>query len=258
MASIKTEQPPGSLLPQGPSIVLPGDLLPAPGTRLVTDDDDAFITTSTTAPVIKLGPGLLVDDDSIGAIKAGILKHTPTGNRWWVESNQRRYVAAQGESVVGVVISKSAEHYKMDIGAAQHALLGVLSFEGASKRFKPDIKIGSLVYCRVSLANKDMEAELECFNPTTMKSDGYGELKNGFAIKTSLGLARRLLDPKTLILRLLGQHTPFETVIGMNGKIWVDSESPKKIILICNAIKNSEFLSDTECKTMVKTVIEKL
>lgn len=103
-----------------------------------------------------------------------------------------------------------------------------------------------------------MEAELECFNPTTGKSDGYGELKAGFVIKTSLGLARRLLDPKTLVLRLLGQHIPFETAIGMNGKIWINSATPKQTILISNAIKNSEFLSVSECQVMVKAMIEKL
>ena len=40
-----------------------------------------------------------------------------------------------------MVVGKNAEHYKVDIGAAQQALLGVLSFEGASKRNKRDIKV---------------------------------------------------------------------------------------------------------------------
>ncbi|KAF9911333.1 exosome non-catalytic core subunit rrp40, partial [Lobosporangium transversale] len=165
---------------------------------------------------------------------------------------------AAGESVIGVVVGKTVEHYKVDIGTAQPALLGVLAFEGATKRNKPDIKIGALIYCRVSLANKDMEAELECFNPSTGKADGYGELKSGFLIKVSLGLARRLLDPKTLILRLLGQHIPFETAIGMNGKVWIHSAEPKHTILICNAIKNSEYLNKDECAVMVKALFEKL
>lgn len=108
------------------------------------------------------------------------------------------------------------------------------------------------------MANKDMEAELECFNPTTGKADGYGELKAGFVFKTSLGLARRLLDPKTLVLRLLGQHVPFETAVGMNGKVWINSAKPTHTILICNAVKNSEFLGAEECRSMVKSLVEKL
>jgi exosome complex component RRP40 len=103
-----------------------------------------------------------------------------------------------------------------------------------------------------------MEAELECFNPSTGKADEYGELKGGFVIKVSLGLSRRLMNPKTLILRLLCQNFRFEAAVGMNGKVWIKSDSAKQTILICNAIKNSEFLSEAECKTMVKGMVEKL
>ncbi|GJJ78165.1 exosome complex component RRP40 [Entomortierella parvispora] len=246
MASTLSEESRDSL-----QIVLPGDLLPA--------TESSFNEDSASAPIIKLGPGLQpLQDDTISAVKAGVLKHAEVGNRWWVESNQRRYVAAPGESVIGVVVGKTVEHYKVDIGAAQTALLGVLAFEGASKRNKPNHEIGTLLYCRISLANKDMEAELECMNPTTGKSDGYGDLKGGFVFKTSLGLARRLLDPKTLILRILGQHIPFETAVGMNGKVWINSANAKHTILICNAIKNSEFLSQEECVTMVKGLVDRL
>ena len=103
-----------------------------------------------------------------------------------------------------------------------------------------------------------MEAELECMNPTTGKADGYGELKAGFVTKISLGLARRLLDPKSLVLRLLGQHIPFEMATGMNGKVWVNSASAQRTILICNAIKNSEYLDSQECATMVKNLVQKM
>ncbi|KAG0205807.1 Exosome component 3 [Mortierella sp. GBA30] len=249
MASITTDQDMDKST--GPKVVLPGDLLPPAESGLLED--------APMAPVIKLGPGLQpMDDDTITAVKAGVLKHSDVGNRWWVESNQKRYVAAAGESVIGVVVGKTVEHYKVDIGTAQPALLGVLAFEGATKRNKPNHNIGTLLYCRVSLANKDMEAELECFNPTTGKADGYGELKSGFVSQISLGLARRLLDPKTLVLRLLGQHIPFETAVGMNGKVWVNSASAKHTILICNAIKNSEYLDSQECATMVKSLVQKL
>lgn len=48
--------------------------------------------------------------------------------------------------MIGVVIGKSADYYKLDIGAAQPALLGVLSFEGATKRNKPDHKVRTHTY----------------------------------------------------------------------------------------------------------------
>ncbi|CAG8641630.1 13919_t:CDS:1, partial [Funneliformis caledonium] len=51
--------------------------------------------------------------------------------------------------------------------------------------------IGSLVYARVSSANKDMEPELECINPSTNKADGFGELEGGYVIKCSLRYCRK-------------------------------------------------------------------
>jgi len=50
--------------------------------------------------------------------------------------------------------------------------------------------VGSLVYARVSLAHKDMEPELECFDAQTRKAEGFGELKSGFQVACSLKIAR--------------------------------------------------------------------
>lgn len=84
-----------------------------------------------------------------------------------------------------------AEYFRVDIGAAHSATLPLLSFEGATKRNRPNVNLHSLVYCRVAMANPDMEAELECVNPQTGKADGFGELAGGYVFKCSLGLCRR-------------------------------------------------------------------
>ena len=158
---------------------------------------------------------------------------------------------------MGRVTSKLAEYYRVDIGTAHSAILPALAFEGATRRNKPNFTPGTLVYCRVAMANRDMEAELECVNPTTGKADGFGELKNGFVIKCSLGLCRRLLDPNTMILRLLGDHFPFEMAVGLNGRVWIHSNSVKDTITLANAIQNSEYLDDDECKVMVQGLLLK-
>lgn len=93
--------------------------------------------------------------------------------------------------MLGVVTARLADYYRVDIGTAHTAVLPTLAFEGATKRNKPNLQPRTLVYCRVAMANRDMEAELECVNPTTGKADGFGELKGGFVIKCSLGLCRR-------------------------------------------------------------------
>ena len=49
---------------------------------------------------------------------------------------------AVGEPVIGVVIARHAEGYRVDIGSAHHAALDALAFEGATKRSKPNLKVG--------------------------------------------------------------------------------------------------------------------
>lgn len=79
-----------------------------------------------------------------------------------------------------------------------------------------------------------MEPEIECFDPATGKSDGFGELKGGLMVTCSLQTCRqyvpprhdakaerlRLLDPKFPLLTALAGHFPFETAVGLNGRIW--------------------------------------
>ncbi|KAJ7147056.1 exosome complex exonuclease RRP40 [Mycena crocata] len=211
------------------SIVLPGQRVPADHVNL------------------KLGPGLLQitgnsnggasTSASIIATRAGSLNHSANGSRWWVENNSRRYVPASQESVIGVVVQKAGEAFRVDIGSAQPASLDGLAFEGATKRNKPNLKIGNLVYARISLAHKDMEPELECFDAQTRKSEGFGELKGGFMVRCSLGMCRQLLDPKHFLLPLLGARFPLEAAVGVNGRVWVSAKDAREVIAMSRCIE---------------------
>ncbi len=111
---------------------------------------------------------------------------------------------------MGAVTQRLGESYRVDIGSAHYATLDALAFEGATKRSKPNLKvraysthicrdpgtylfgqIGSLIYARVSLAHKDMDPELECFDAQTRKAEGFGELKGGFVVRCSLKMCRK-------------------------------------------------------------------
>ncbi|KXN88109.1 Exosome complex component rrp40 [Leucoagaricus sp. SymC.cos] len=192
---------------------------------------------------LKLGPGLLQitshgsSGSTIISTRTGILNHSANGSKWWIESNSRRYVPAPQESVIGVIVQRQGEGYRVDIGAAHSATLDGLAFEGATKRNKPNLKVGCLVYARVSLAHKDMDPELECFDAQTRKAEGFGELKGGFVVKCSLKMCRDLLDPKHFLLPLLGGKFPLEAAVGMNGRVWVSAKEPKQVIAMARCIE---------------------
>ncbi|PVU88584.1 hypothetical protein BB559_005512 [Furculomyces boomerangus] len=230
-----------------------------PGTKI----DISFLSNQNNSenpnentPVI-LGPGLLDFESGVISYAAGELQHN-SKDTIWVDFNKKRYVPAELEPVIGTVVARHAEGYRVDIGSAHIANLNSLAFENATKRNKPNLNPGTLVYGRVCLANKFLEPEIECYNSNTNKADGYGELADGFLIKTSLKHCRRLLKQNPAILTSLGEHLSFEIAIGLNGFVWIKSQTHDRTILIANAIKNSEFLSDADCKLMVTQLISSL
>ncbi|KAL0953426.1 hypothetical protein HGRIS_004662 [Hohenbuehelia grisea] len=207
----------------------------------------AFILPGESVPAqhvnLKLGPGLLQSNQSsasgLGIIstRSGSLHHNANGSKWWIENNSRRYVPAPQESVIGVITARSGDGYRVDIGAAHQASLDGLAFEGASKRNKPNLRIGCIVYARVSLAHKDMEPELECFDAQTRKAEGFGELKGGFVGRCSLKMCRELLDPNHFLLPLLGSLFQLEAAVGTNGRVWVNTDAVKRTIAVTRCIE---------------------
>ncbi|KAI0747455.1 hypothetical protein BC629DRAFT_1610031 [Irpex lacteus] len=164
-------------------------------------------------------------------LRPGLLQ---VSNLWWIESNARRYAPTAQESVVGVVISRSGEGWRVDIGAAHMASLdGTLDglvFEGATKRNRSNLKVDSVIYAQVSLAHKDMEQELECLDAQTRKAGEFGELKGGLLTRSlhspfsftipiplfSLNELRQSFGPKPLPPTATGCQVPAGAAIRMN------------------------------------------
>jgi exosome complex component RRP40 len=147
------------------------------------------------------------------------------------------------------------------------ASLPQLSFEGATKKTRPQLVQGSIVYARVTLANKHMDPELECVSSSTGKSDGLGPLTGGMLFNISLGMARRLLmtksaeQGKVVVLDELGAAgVAFEIAVGRNGKVWVDSKNVKTTLVVGKVIQETDakHLSVEEQKKLVRKLVRDL
>lgn len=150
---------------------------------------------------------------------------------------------------------------------APNALLPQLSFEGATKKTRPQLASGALVYARVTLANKHMDPELECVSSTTGKNDGLGPLTGGMVFSVSLSMARRLMLPRpseqgglVLLEELGSQGLPFEIAVGRNGKVWVDSGKVASTLSIGKALQETDEkgLNVEEQKKLAKKVAKNL
>jgi exosome complex component RRP40 len=176
------------------------------------------------------------------------------------------------DRVVGIVQDRvgsdgttGGDWYRVDIGAAHLALLNNLSFEGATKRNKPHLQTGQLLYARVMDVGI-LDPMLSCIpgphdagmpRKDWMTNEGcYGELRGGTCCKISTGLAHELLHPDNTVLAELAQSKlAFEVAIGVNGYLWIHSPLPEYTILVQNAIRNSEVLTEEQVRAMVKTLV---
>eukprot|EP00033_Pygsuia_biforma_P004034 GCRY01004418.1.p1 GENE.GCRY01004418.1~~GCRY01004418.1.p1 ORF type:complete len:258 (-),score=59.19 GCRY01004418.1:407-1126(-) len=204
--------------------------------------------------VVHLGSGLREEANGIFATKAGFLKFLkPT--IWYIENEQKRYVPAIDDMVVGVITDKSGENYKVEIGSAALATLPGLGFQDATRRNRPILSSGSVVYGRVVVAHKDKEPEIVCVSERN-KSDGFGELKEGCIVDVSLSLSRQLLQDG-FILKTLAGYLSFEVAVGMNGRVWVRAATPLHTVLVMNVLQVCENVSPLQQRQLIRALVEK-
>lgn len=197
-----------------------------------------------------------IKTDTIIAVIIGTLKFR-SPSTFWVESNCKRYFPRTGDQIVGIIEDKGGDYYKVNIFSTSSALLSRLSFEGATKRNKPELKKGDIIYARVSLAHKDLETELTCTAASGSKKEWssgeavYGNLCSGVVVKISIARAKSMLLPDCVLLNALGRHFAYEVAVGMNGAVWIRAPDIITTIIIRNAVLNSEFLDDHQIEAMV-------
>ncbi|NXP49541.1 EXOS3 protein, partial [Heliornis fulica] len=234
-------------------VVMPGDVLLLPTHH--DEDAERLRLDVDAAPRGRLlcGPGLRRCADGLLVTKCGLLRHRQarggsSGGAYWVDSQQKRYVPVRGDRVIGIVTVKAGDVFKLDVGGSEQASLSYLAFEGATKRNRPNVQVGDLIYGQFLVANKDMEPEMVCVD-SNGRSSGMGIIgQDGFLIKVSLGLIRKLLAPKCEIIQELSQLYPFELVLGMNGRIWVKARTVQQTLIIVNILEACEYMTAEQRK----------
>ena len=59
----------------------------------------------------------------------------------WFPLPYPRYVPVLEERVVGIIIGRVMDEYRIDIGGAHVAMMSSIAFEGATQRNKPELKV---------------------------------------------------------------------------------------------------------------------
>jgi exosome complex component RRP40 len=230
--------------------------------RVVLPGDDVTTALTSVTSDLRIGAGLHSDAAArIRATKAGVLAFR-SPNRFFVLTNQRRYTAAVGDNVVGVIIDRAAEWYVVRLHGTRTALLPHLAFDGATKRNKPELRPGALIFARIASTSRHMDPELSCAVASGPKRDWmtgaavFGELKGGTLVHLSTGTARRLMEPTCALLSTLGAAVPFEAAVGLNGLAWVQASSAGRTAAVARALErvDEEALSEEACAELGEEV----
>ncbi|WPK23947.1 hypothetical protein PUMCH_001197 [Australozyma saopauloensis] len=197
-------------------IILPGDSL-------------AELTQLESA--VTIGPGIYKSPRSqnIIPLHAGILKEVTLNKKTqekliYVDSNSKRYIPQANDLVIGIVIGTYSDAFKVSLQEfSMPVQLSMMAFPNATKKNRPNIKVGQAVYARVSEAVPEVATEIECIDPETGKDGGFGALDEaGYLFDVNMNFARELLFNKSSVfLEKLASRAAFEIAIGINGKVWI-------------------------------------
>ena len=140
-------------------------------------------------------------------------------------------------------------------------MINFTNFEGATKRNRPNLKTGDIIYATVFDSTPRTEAELTCVDDEK-RARGMGQLNGGYMFKVSilkldmdcylyfvqvsLNHCRRLISPSCKILLTLGNFFKFEITVGMNGRIWINASTTDEIIKIHDILVKSELVTDED------------
>ncbi|CAK3773066.1 related to involved in ribosomal RNA processing, component of the exosome complex responsible for 3` end [Lecanosticta acicola] len=221
------------------AILLPGEQIPS---------DELPRSKKGT---LTLGPGLRhIPPSDILCTTAGSLHVDRKKSALWLEHENGRYLPSVGDLVIAQVHHSSTETFSCALTPhTSFALLGQLSFEGANKKNRPQLRPGDLVYARVAKTDKFEDVEIECVNSQTGKAEGMGPLNGGMLFEVSPLFARRLMmgttkDGKSkggvVVLDEVGDKMRFEVAVGRNGRVWIDSGSVKETVWIGRLLREAD------------------
>eukprot|EP00929_Paragymnodinium_shiwhaense_P054778 TRINITY_DN27450_c0_g2_i1.p1 TRINITY_DN27450_c0_g2~~TRINITY_DN27450_c0_g2_i1.p1 ORF type:complete len:230 (+),score=50.74 TRINITY_DN27450_c0_g2_i1:88-777(+) len=207
------------------------------------------------------GVGIKIDEESSRAYAtaAGVLR--TVDDKATIENLRKRYIPRAGDCVVGIIMHRGAEAYKVDIRSPSPAYLPALAFNAATKRNRPNLEAGNLVFCRVVAAHADLETELSCIDLDTKKTwtTGeilFGELKGGLNFEVPLSAANRLTEPECFVLDRLGADFAYELVVGQNGRLWIMAQTARETVLLHQAIRRSFGMSEVQVEAMVTKMVQ--
>lgn len=143
------------------------------------------------------------------------------------------YNPKNDDMIIGTILQKTMEQYKLDINSYSQAILGTSEFEGASKKTKPNLKVGDTVFCKVLKVNKFDSPLLTCISGDGKSwSSGeafFGALTEGHIYKIPLNLVNIYFYFGEVLFNRIEDAIEYEYNLGHNGVMRIHCEDKTQI-----------------------------
>ena len=168
-----------------------------------------------------------------------------------------KYTPSEGHRVIGRVVKKGMDGYEVDIKADRKAVLGALSFQGATKKSKPNLAESDLVFAQIQSIPGYLMYKLTCTSNTHTKiwnsgESMFGVLIDGYEMIVPLFLSYYLSQDDT-IFKCIKDSLTIEVVIGINGVIWFKTKSTKNSIVIASMLREIAYMDKSQALDFVKS-----
>jgi exosome complex component RRP40 len=146
-------------------------------------------------------------------------------------------------------------------------VLSNIAFNSASKRHRPNLRVGQCIICHVIRADPSLEIELSCEDPTSQKDWVTNEVyfgplpDGGLLFDLPFSESMRLASNGSQIFDIVGQYLkPFETCVGVNGRVFIRAGDGNHLraSLIANIITKATSLKQAELEEICQDAERRL
>ena len=167
-----------------------------------------------------------------------------------------------GDMVIGIITQKTFEYFRVNISTNKEATLNSIDFEGATRKTRPNLNVGDVVFALVEKENKYSNVTLTCKSSTNKKGwmtgeSKFGELKEGKVFELGRYLCLKFLDDKELWKRLKEIVKNLRIKVGVNGRIWIKTDDICLIQNVYEAIKEGMKLNGDEREIYLNKMFNK-
>eukprot|EP01063_Lacrimia_lanifica_P015874 TRINITY_DN22529_c0_g1_i1.p2 TRINITY_DN22529_c0_g1~~TRINITY_DN22529_c0_g1_i1.p2 ORF type:complete len:276 (+),score=110.12 TRINITY_DN22529_c0_g1_i1:82-909(+) len=208
--------------------------------------------------VVSIGRGLRQDLTRITVTRCG--QYEEHRGKHLVVGDEKAYLPRNEDIIIGTVVRGGMHSsYFLDAGCGALVKLDSIAFDGASKRVKPDLKIGATVYARMIQPRCEIELEASCCSLTGVRKDWmtgeslFGELKGGLVQAIRPMFARYLLADTDELLSELGSRVAFECCVGVNGKLWLRAKTVRQTARVARCLLELQRVALPDGQTALQT-----